>query len=213
MAKFRIHSLALMHKAGRSPALWLINEYCRFLKLIYATAPFVLFGEEDSPIAPSSSECFFHHRPAQDPCCASMAATAVYLFRYSATQSFSHIAVNHGRWSVDRSFRLLRRLPGEQPICIAFFPLEPHFPPVQNPGIVPFPRFIQPFPSYSHATAFCQGHADSSRWESLTSGFPGMEERWGFLCQGQDELLRNPVTSMRLPSLFHLSRNCPSGAM
>ena len=153
--------------------------------------------KEDSPTAPSSSECFFHHRPTLNPCGASMAAMAVY----------------HGRNPVDRSFRLLCRLPGEQPICIAFFPLDPHFPPVQNPGIVPFPRFIQPFPPYSHAIAFCQGHADSSLWESLTSCFLGMEERWGFLCQGQDELLRNPVTSLRLPSLFLLSRNCPSGAM
>ena len=154
-------------------------------------------AKEDSPTAPSSSECFFHHRPTLNPCGTSMAAMAVY----------------HGRWSVDRLFRLLCRLPEEQPICIAFFPLEPHFPPVQNPGIVPFPRFIQPFPSYSHATAFCQGHADSSRWESLTSGFPGMEERWGFLCQGQDELLRNPVTSLRLPSLSFFPVIVLPGAM
>ena len=152
---------------------------------------------------------------------------AVYLFRHSATQSFSHIAVNHGRNPVDRSFRLLCRQPGEQPTCIAFFPLEPHFPPVQNPGFVPFPRFIQPFPPYSHATAFCQGHADSSLWESLTSGFPGMEERWGFLCQGQDSWhggamglslsrarqVASQPCDIAVPSIaFLLSRNCPSGS-
>ena len=183
------------------------------LQISYTMYRPVSIADTTRRISSSSSECFFHHRPTQDLSGASMAAMAVYLFRHSATQLFSHIAVNHGRKSVNRSFRLLCRLPGEQPICIAFFPLEPHFPPVQNPGIVPFPRFIQPFPPYSHATAFCQGRADSSLWESLTSGFPGMEERWGFLCQGQDELLRNPMTSLRLPSLFPFPVIVLPGAM
>ena len=168
--------------------------------------------KEDSPAAPSSSECFFHHRPAQDPCGASMVATAVYLFRHSATQLFSHIAVNHGRSPVNQSFSLLCRLPGEQPICIAFFPLEPHFPPVQNPGSVPFPRFIQPFPSYSHATAFCQEHADSSLWKSLTSGFPGHGGAMGLPLSRARRVASQPCDIVAPSIAISFSRNCPSGS-
>ena len=152
-------------------------------------------GKEDSPIAPSSSECFFHHQPAQDPCGASMTATPAY----------------HGRCPTDRSFRLLRRLPGEQPICIAFFPLEPHFPPVQNPGIVPFPRFIQPFPLYSHATAFCQGHAEFLA-ESCDIRLSWHGGAMGLSLSRARQVASQPC-DIAAPSIaFSFSRNCPSGS-